>query len=201
MYDELSTNVMSALTDLKEINHTSDIYRQNKTPEFISAQIDGIPSIKAIDFLFSPQIDKVIDTLLDVCINGKFDTMLDGLSRFVKTFDSMGIGTGFFNGRIGGRVVETIKSSVNSVKFQKTSSKIKKVLLILKNLKRNIKTYNDPIERQKYEEALYAIKSVISVIATIYKNRKKINGKVVKGLNNIIFEETDDVIKIDKVTF
>lgn len=201
MYDELSTNVMSALTDLKEIDHTSDIYKQNKTPEFISAQIDGIPSIKAIDFLFSPQIDKVIDTLLDVCINGKFDTMLDGLSRFVKTFDSMGIGTGFFNGRIGGRVVETIKSSVNSVKFQKTSSKIKKVLLILKNLKRNIKTYNDPIERQKYEEALYAIKSVISVIATIYKNRKKINGKVVKGLNNIIFEETDDVIKIDKVTF
>lgn len=201
MYDELSTNVMSALTDLKEIDHTSDIYKQNKTPEFISTQIDGIPSIKAIDFLFSPQIDKVIDTLLDVCINGKFDAMLDGLSRFVKTFDSMGIGTGFFNGRIGGRVVETIKSSVNSVKFQKTSSKIKKVLLILKNLKRNIKTYNDPIERQKYEEALYAIKSVISVIATIYKNRKKINGKVVKGLNNIIFEETDDVIKIDKVTF
>ena len=113
----------------------------------------------------------------------------------------MGIGTGFFNGRIGGRVVETIKNSVNSVKFQKTSSKIKKVLLILKNLKRNIKTYNDPIERQKYEEALYAIKSVISVIATIYKNRKKINGKVVKGLNNIIFEETDETIKIDKVTF
>lgn len=201
MYDELSTNVMSALTDLKEIDYTSDIYKQNKTPEFISTQIDGIPSIKAIDFLFSPQIDKVIDTLLDVCINGKFDAMLDGLSRFVKTFDGMGIGTGFFNGRIGGRVVETIKNSVNSVKFQKTSSKIKKVLLILKNLKRNIKTYNDPIERQKYEEALYAIKSVISVIATIYKNRKKINGKVVKGLNNIIFEETDETIKIDKVTF
>ena len=201
MYDELSTNVMSALTDLKEIDHTSDIYKQNKTPEFISTQIDGIPSIKAIDFLFSPQIDKVIDTLLDVCINGKFDAMLDGLSRFVKTFDGMGIGTGFFIGRIGGRVVETIKNSVNSVKFKKTSSKIKKVLLILKNLKRNIKTYNDPIERQKYEEALYAIKSVISVIATIYKNRKKINGKVVKGLNNIIFEETDETIKIDKVTF
>ena len=201
MYDELSTNVMSALTDLKEIDHTSDIYKQNKTPEFISTQIDGIPSIKAIDFLFSPQIDKVIDTLLDVCINGKFDAMLDGLSIFVKTFDGMGIGTGFFNGRIGGRVVETIKNSVNSVKFQKTSSKIKKVLLILRNLKRNIKTYTDPVEKQKYEEALYAIKSIISVIATIYKNRKKINGKVVKGLNNIIFEETDETIKIDKVTF
>ena len=53
MYDELSTNVMSALTDLKDIDHTSDIYKQNKTPEFISTQIDGIPSIKAIDFLFS----------------------------------------------------------------------------------------------------------------------------------------------------
>ena len=201
MFDDFSTNVMTALSDLQDLSKSSSEYN-NVSLQPVDLKIDGADSIKTMSFLFSPSVDKMVDALLDVCINGKFDVALEKLNQFVKMFDSMGVGQGFFNGQVGSHIIAVIKSSVNSVKFQKTSSKIKKTLIVLKNLKRQAKRFNDLEVRQKYQDAIYAISSVIQVIASLYRQRNKINSRVLKGLNNVVFEsEEDDVIKLGKITF
>lgn len=196
-----TTDVLSAMTDLKNLEQSANVYKTETIPSGINMSLSGIGSERAIAFLFSPNIDKLIDNILDICINGKFDVLNDMINKLVGYCDTMGIGSGFFGGKIGSNVILTIKNSVNSIKFQKTASKIKKVLLVLKNLQKTAKTYKDPVERQKYEDAIYAIKSVVSIVATLYKNRAKINGRVIKGINNIIFEDTEcETIEISKVT-
>lgn len=202
MLDELSLNVTSALSDLNSLSNSSSIYAKSDVGQHVNLNIDGLGSIQSLNFLFSPTMDKAIDLLLDVTINGKFDIALEKLNQFVKMFDSMGIGQGLFNGQIGSHVIQTIRASVNSIKFQKTSSKIKKALLVLKNLQKQVKKFKDPEMKQKYEDAVYAIKSIVSVIAQLYKYRKKINDKVLKGLGTIVFESEDnEVIQIGKIAY
>ena len=200
MLDDLGLNVTSALSDINSLSNSSNIYAQSDIGKKVDLKVDGLYSIQSLNFLFSPTIDKTIDLLLDVCINGKFDVALGKLSQFIGMFDSMGIGQGLFNGQIGSHVIQVIKDSVNSMKFAKTKNKIKKVLLVIKNLQRQIKKYKDPEMRKKYEEAVYAIKSVISVIAQLYKHRKSINDNVLRGLGNIVFESNEDeIIYINKI--
>lgn len=202
MIDELSLNVNSALTDMKELSDSSNQYNKSNTGSSVDLKIDGLFSVQSLNFLFSPSVDKMIDVLLDVCINGEFSEALSKLDQFVKMFDSMGVGSGFFNGRVGSHIINIIRSSVNSIKFQKTSSKIKKVLLVLKNLKKQLNKVKDPVVKQQYEDAVYAIKSIIKVIALLYKQRKTVNSRVIRGLNNLVFEsENDDIITISKIAY
>ena len=201
MIDDLSSNVIDVMSSLSSLSKSPEAYDNSNTGQSVNLNANGLSSVNALNFLFSPSVDKLIDNLLDVCINGKFDVVLNQLQKLVKSFDAMKIGQGLFNGQIGSHVIETIERSVKSLKFQKTASKIKKVLLVLKNLKKQANHFKDPVVREKYEQAIYAIKSLIQVIAGIYKNRKKINDKVLKGLGNIVFESEDDEIQISKITF
>jgi hypothetical protein len=202
MIDELGTNITSILSDFNSLSNSSSVYNTTSTPSSIPMKAEGLYSIQSLNFLFSPTVDKIVDTLLDICINGNFDNALTKLDQFVQMFNKMGVGQGFFNGEIGSHVITTIKASVNSMKFNRTSNKIKKVLIVLKNLKREAKKFKDPIQRQKYEDALYAINSIITVIAQIYKHREKLNARVLRGLSNIVFESTnDETIQIGKITY
>lgn len=202
MIDNLGANINSIITDFNSLSTSASAYNMSKTYEPMKVQADGLYSIQSLNFLFSPTVDKIIDVLLDVCINGKFDLALNKLDQFVKMFDNMGIGQGFFNGQIGSHVITSIKASVNSMKFQKTNNKLKKVLIILRNLKRGAKKFKDPIQKQKYDDALYAINAIITVVAQIYRHRKKLNDKVLKGLGHIVFESIDDeIIQIGKITY
>ena len=163
MIDELGTNITSILSDFNSLSNSSSVYNTTSAPSSIPMKAEGLYSIQSLNFLFSPTVDKIVDTLLDICINGKFENALSKLDQFVQMFNKMGVGQGFFNGEIGSHVITTIKASVNSMKFNRTTSKIKKVLIVLKNLKREAKKFKDPIQRQKYEDALYAINSIFCI--------------------------------------
>jgi len=78
----------------------------------------------------------------------------------------------------------------------KSMTKLKKIRMILKNLKNNSKIFkNDDKKYKQYLEAVYAIKQVLKFAAIIYKNRKIVNTKVFKGINNIVHED----IEIDEI--
>ena len=44
-----------------------------------------------------------------------------------------------------------------------------------------------------------ALKTMVNVINNVYENRKKINKEVVKGLKSLVFESTEEPIKLTKL--
>ena len=69
----------------------------------------------------------------------------------------------------------------------------------MNNLNKTKKSLEDPVERKKYEDAVYAIKKVIRFVGKIYRNRKIINNRVAAGLRNIVNENeiNESLVKID----
>jgi len=165
-------------------------------PSNFEIMVRGISDSKALDMLFSPKTDGIINALFGQIEAGNFDKILMNKDSITKLTDMM-FGEGSFRGPVSTSVLNNIQSSVQSLKYQtmkshlgKTVAQMKKMNLIMKNLQHNKKNFKDnAAEYKKYEDAVYAIKQVMKFAARIYRNRKIINKKVFDGLNNIVHEE------------
>ena len=73
----------------------------------------------------------------------------------------------------------------------KTLGTYKKIRMIEKNLEHDGKSLPKD-QKEKYDEAMYAIKQLLKVAAKIYKSRKLVNKKVYNGVHNIIHEEENN---------
>ena len=81
------------------------------------------------------------------------------------------------------------KDLLTSKKFNTMTSKIQKIQLIMKNLKRQAKYLKDPELQKKYRDSVFAIEKVIKLIAKVYRNRRIISKRVIDGLANIVKED------------
>ena len=182
--DELSKNV----PPLKN-------YKNAMTPIIIS----GIKDNDALKFLFSPTTEHVIEKLIDNILSGDFENLVANIDIGKKMFDTAGVGDGLFKGIIGQSIVENIQQTMNAEKFMKLKSKFLKIRMLLKNLEKQKKLIQDPVTKEKYEDAVYAIKQAVKMIIKIYRNRKLINARVINGLKNIVVESEEIPIVILKI--
>lgn len=186
---------------IDSINNSIKEIRENPTqvervPSNFEIIVGGLIDSKSIETLFSPKIDTLINTLFKLISDGDYEKILKNEDIMREISDSI-FGKGSFQGPISRSVLSNIQASVESEKYQTMKSNlgksliaIKKKNLILKNLKKGSKMYDKRSEEyKKYNEAVYAIKSVIKFVEKIYRSRSLINKKVCKGLDNIIHEE------------
>lgn len=191
---------------LDEINDTVDEIRNKKIevsdadlPTNLSIMLSGISNSNAINFLFSNNVDRLIQKLFDLVASGDINKILDNEETMKRMFSMLGFGEGAFEGKISRAVISTIKHSTDSMNFNRTKSSLRKVMIVMNNLNRMKKTIEDPVERKKYEDAVYAVKRVIRFVGKIYRNRKIINNRVAAGLRNIVNENeiNESLVKID----
>lgn len=198
---ELSTNVadtMNLMSDLSLQNRSigSGAGLMNQIMSF-----SGLSDAKGLNLLFSPVIDKAIDNVLDMFITGNFDSVLSKLDNISNVLSNGGVGEGLFTGEISQRIIASIKNSMQSYKFNKTGSKIKKALIVLKNLKAQAKQIVNPETRKKFEDAMYALNAILKTLKSLYKNRKFVNDRLISGIRNLVKEGEDTPITLVKVTW
>lgn len=198
---ELSTNVadtMNLMSDLSLQNRSigSGAGLMNQVMSFA-----GLSDAKGLNLLFSPVIDKAIDNVLDMFITGNFDSVLSKLDNISNVLSNGGVGEGLFTGEISQRIIASIKNSMQSYKFNKTGSKIKKALIVLKNLKAQAKQIVNPETRKKFEDAMYALNAILKTLKSLYKNRKFVNDRLISGIHNLVKEDEDTPITLIKVTW
>lgn len=198
---ELSTNVadtMNLMSDLSLQNRSigSGAGLMNQVMSFA-----GLSDAKGLNLLFSPVIDKAIDNVLDMFITGNFDAVLSKLDNISNVLANGGVGEGLFTGEISQRIIASIKNSMQSYKFNKTGSKIKKALIVLKNLKAQAKQIVNPETRKKFEDAMYALNAILKTLKSLYKNRKFVNDRLISGIHNLVKEDEDKPITLIKVTW
>lgn len=196
---ELLNSLNNSMEDIRE--HPTKI---DRIPSNFEIMVRGISDSKAIDILFSPKIDELLNSLFKEIESGNFEKILSKKDSVQSIFDSI-FGNGAFRGPISNSVLNNIQGTVQSQKYQALKSHISKAItilkkknLILKNLDKGKKNYKrNSDEYKKYNDAIYAIKNVIKFAERIYRNRRIINKKVYNGLNNLVHEslEYDEMVR------
>lgn len=167
----------------------NDSIDEKDIPSNFKIIMSGVSDSKALDFLFSSGLDKIVDKLFELITVGNFENLNNSLDQVNEIFEKLGLGEGSFEGPVSKTLVTNIQRSISSINFNKTKSNIKKCLLVIKNLKQQSKIIDDKEIKKKYLESVYALKRVLKLVAKIYKARKLIDEKVKRGLKNIIKEQ------------
>lgn len=201
--NELITSLNSSIEDIRQ--HPTKV---DRIPSNFEIMVRGISSSSALDMLFSPKIDDLLNNLFKQIETGNFDKILSNQDSIEQLMTSL-FGEGSFKGPVSQSVLNSISATVQSRRYQEMRSNLgksivalKKVNLVLKNLQKNKKQFKDkPEEYKKYKDAVYAIKQVLKFAARIYRNRKIINKKVFDGLNNIVHENFDFEMDNDEMLY
>ena len=201
--NELITSLNSSIEDIRQ--HPTKV---DRIPSNFEIMVRGISSPSALDMLFSPKIDDLLNSLFKQIETGNFDKILSNQDSIEQLMNSL-FGEGSFKGPVSQSVLNSISATVQSRRYQEMKSNLgksmvalKKSNLVLKNLQKNKKQFKDkPEEYKKYKDAVYAIKQVLKFAARIYRNRKIINKKVFDGLNNIVHENFDFEMDNDEMLY
>jgi hypothetical protein len=138
--------------------------------------------------------------IFDTIGSGNFDRLSkDIIPKVQKLFSVNDVGTGMFKGEIGTKVINNIRDSFDSQRFKTAKSKLKRVMIVLGNLKKQGKTIKDPEMKKKYNDAVYAVYQGLKIINKIYKNRKMINDRLLVGVKNIVNESEEYPIILHKI--
>lgn len=187
---ELLDSLNNSIQDIRE--HPTKV---DRIPSNFEIMVRGISDSSALDLLFSPKVDNLLESLFREIEKGDFDKILSNKDAIQSMMDSI-FGKGSFQGPISNSVLNNIQSTVQSQKYQTMKSNISKTIVILKkknmiikNLKKGKDNFKyNPELYKKYNDAVYAIKQVIKFAERVYRNRKIINKKVFNGINNIVHE-------------
>ena len=191
--EELVKSLNSSIIDMRE--HPVE---STKLPSNFEIMVKGVTNSKAIDFLFSSKLDDIMNKMFKAIESGDYTTIIENKESIESLMDSV-FGEGSFKGPISQTVLNSIQASMMSYKYQtmkshlgSTMTTLKKIKVIMKNLDKQKATFKtDKEQYKKYKDAVYAIKQTLKFAAKVYRNRKIINNKVYRGLNNIVHEEEE----------
>lgn len=195
--DDINDSVNSLeKSDLKKIS-------PKDLPSNMSFLLQGIgDSPNSLNFLFSNNLDKVIDKFFNMAMDGEFDSLIKGLDKLATMSNKAGIGSNtVFEGPIGSGIIKNIQSTVNSVKFQKMKifKMTRQLSLVVRNLKKESKKIKDPVMKKKNEDAIYAIQKLIKVAAIVYRNRKIVDDRLKVGIKNIVTEDHEHIERLERI--
>jgi hypothetical protein len=184
-----------------EINSSIDEVREKKIevkdsdlPSNLSILLSGVSDSKAVNFLFSSNLDKILEKFFAMVSSGDIERLLQNEDQIKEIFRSIGLGEGSFKGPISKAIIKNIQTTTESMKFNKLKDNVKKVFMLIKNLESSAKDFKDKEIKKKYEETVHALKRVLRFAYVVYKNRSIINKKVISGLKNIV----DESIEVDE---
>jgi len=191
---------------IDDINNSIEDMRSSKVeikdsdlPSNLHLMLSGVSDSRAIDFLFSGNIDRLLEKLFKLIESGDIEKILGNEDQIEKIFSSMGFGEGSFKGPVSKAVIAGVAKSIDSKKFNNMKSNLRKAKLLLKNLNRQAKYFKEPTQKKKYKEAVYAIKQVMKMTAKIYRNRNIISKRVYSGLTNIVSEDFMPIESLTKI--
>jgi len=184
--DNLIDDINQSIEDIRSSNVE---IKDSDLPSNLQLMLSGVSDSRAIDFLFSGNIDKLLEKLFKLIESGDIEKILGNEEQMEKVFKSMGFGEGSFKGPVSKSILSSITNSMDSRKYNMMKSNLRKVKMLLKNLNRQSKYFKDPGQKKKYKDAVHAIKKVIQVAAKIYKNRRIVSKRVFDGLSNIVTED------------
>lgn len=189
---ELLDSINSSIEDIR--SHPTKV---EKLPSNLEIMVRGVSDSKAVDFLFSSQLESILVSMFDSIQSGNIEKIIEN-EGIVKQATEFLFGKGAFQGPISNRVLTSISNSMTSYKYNtiksllgKTVTQMKKMNFIIRNLERSGKSIKDKEELKKYKDAVYAIKRVLRLAAKIYHNRKILNRRVYEGVKNIVNEEAE----------
>ncbi len=193
---------MASMNDyLDSINYSIESIRKNK--DELLKVADDLPSdfklmmsmdnknkdSRVLQFIFDMKLDKIIDNLLNKVMIGDYSDIEAYANMIKKVFETIGIGEGAFDGPVSQALMRNITNSLNSIDFNVTKSKIKKCLILIRNLKYQSKFIKDKEIKRKYLEAVHALKQTLKFIAKVYKDRRIITNRVITGLKYAVQED------------
>lgn len=191
--EELVKSINDSITDMRE--HPVEV---TKLPSNFEILVKGVTNSKAIDFLFSTKLDSVMEKMFNAIQSGDFSSIIENKESIEGLVENI-FGKGSFQGPVSQTVLNSVQASMMSYKYQtmkshlgKTMTTLKKMKFIMKNLEKQKSQFKgNPEEYKKYKDAVYAIKQTLKFAAKIYRNRRIINDKVYRGLNNVVHEEDE----------
>lgn len=190
---ELVDSINSSIEEMRE--EQIDPKKAKELPSDFEILISGVNGASGMESLFSPAIDKLLSKMFELIVNGDYESILTYEGQIKRVSNAI-FGEGSFQGPVSTRILSNLQNTMGSYKYNtmksclgKTMTNLKKVRLIMKNLKKGEKGINDKEELQKYRDAIYAIKQVLKMAEKVYRNRKLVNQKVYRGIKNIIHEE------------
>jgi hypothetical protein len=193
---------------ISEINSSVDEMRKRKPrkikdedlPSNIKLMVNGVSNSKALDFLFSTRLDKLLEKLMDLAMSGELLTNVEKFFSNEKDikelFGSLGFGEGSFEGPVSKTILNTVRDSMENDKYLKMKNDAEKIKFIHKKLRMKwFSFWKKPNERKKYEQALYAIEEILKIVSKVYKNRERL----IKGFGNIVVESVNEPIQLERI--
>jgi hypothetical protein len=179
-------------SSIEEMRNKKIEVKKEELPSNLNLMLTGVTNSSAINFLFSHNIDKIIEKLFNLISSGNLNQVVDSEDKIKDLLKELGFGEGSFEGPVSKTIISSVKSSIESVNYSKVKDNVKRVLYIYHNLEKEKNKMKDKEIKKKYEEALYAIKKVMHFAYIVYKNRKIINNRVINGLKNIVNESVGE---------
>ena len=205
--DKMTNELETIINDTESLFTQNTSSKKNSTggepsPSFdFDAVFSGINNMQALNFLFSGNMDRLIDSLFQMINSGKFNSVSKTLEKLAHTFTRNGVVTGEttpFRGKITRNIMNVIKKSTESIKFNKIKSQFRRLMLISRNLSRYAKSVKDSEERKKYEDAIHTLTKAVKLVYKIYKSRKVLSDKFLSGLDTLVNEQGEpQVIEVD----
>lgn len=179
-------------SSIESIRNTKQDISEIEVPSDFKIQMMGVKNSKALDFIFDMKLDKTIDNFMNKFMSGDFADIEKGMVTIKKVFELMGLGQGAFEGPVSKTLMQNMMNSMNTIKFAKTKNMLGKCLVIVKNLKKQAKDIDNPKIREKYKEAIRALKELLRFISKIYLNRKILSKRVITGLKMVVQESAEN---------
>jgi hypothetical protein len=184
---DLQSTLNSINDNINKLEQTRKDIKNNKdtiSDTRIFLKMSGLDNTKVAQLLYDTKLDHSIDNMVNMFMQGDYKSIAKYSDVIAKVFSDVGLGKGSFSGPVSQIFVQNLLNSIDSMNFNKTNDNIKKMMIVLKNMKKQTKTIQDKEVRKKYKEAVKAFRKIISIIAKTYKNRRII----ATGIHNMVNE-------------
>lgn len=158
-----------------------------------TVNLQGVGSLQALSFLFSPSVTNYVMNLLDSLMNKNYSNLVDDKVLKSMNLDKVEFGTNYSTkSKITSNFAQGILRSLDSVNNSKLKSKLLLFTKFIKNLKRYSKTIEDKLQRQEYMEDVESFIKVIGIVKNIVTNRNSFINVLNKTL--LLQESGEEVI-------
>jgi hypothetical protein len=193
---DLQSTLNSINDNINKLEQTRKDIKNNKdtiSDTRIFLKMSGLDNTKVAQLLYDTKLDHSIDNMVNMFMQGDYKSIAKYSDVIAKVFSDVGLGKGSFSGPVSQIFVQNLLNSIDSMNFNKTNDNIKKMMIVLKNMKKQTKTIQDKEVRKKYKEAVKAFRKIISIISKTYKNRRII----ATGLHNMVNESYNPTMTLN----
>ena len=158
-----------------------------------TVNLQGVGSLQALSFLFSPSVTNYVMNLLDSIVNNNYSELASNNVLKSINLDKVEFGSNYSTrSKITGNFINGIMKSLDKVNSSKLNNKILLVNKFINNLKKHAKTIGNKIERQEYLQDIKSFLTVVNIVKNIVTNRNSFINVLNKTL--LLQESGEEVV-------